>query len=831
MKRLIYILFLMIGLTACNDQVFQVSAPDTEGKVTLDFGIRVPEGLAASRSMTAPQVTSLYLLVFDADGYLREVAPAQRGGKAEGATEATQFSVTLTSTAEKRIIHFVANYDASNVQFGSESQVIGAMETTGDQDAYWQRMVFENGIANDDATRNKMNPVYLVRNFAKITVVSNAFDAENPFTLKRFAVVNVPTSGKVAPYHINGDASVFVNYYREASPLFYSDITGTGYDGFMPSPLELTNKSDDAGNLQFVEVAPMSDEIPTLTGSFYMYERTHPDDITNTFLLIEASYGTEADEADRPVYYYKLDLVHQSLAEGDELEYYHLLRNFEYWIQIQDVKSKGWGTVQEAIANPASNNFVGSVEAKSLLNISDGTARLFVSYTDTILTSSAPFTLTYKYLRDMNATATSSNDDIKIEGLADGGVDDDEAVIAGYEILSSDDEDGYRTIRITPHEPGAVTKTQTIKLTNGAGLFREVNFTLRKQEQMTVVCHPDEVLKQMGTHFDLYIEIEPNLPESLFPLDFLIESDKLSIYPDQLHDYMPVRFGKSIVTGKEAENSFAFVKTLTYEDYMAKEVYDQEGHHYRVETTPAGKKRIVCCFNTNIAESASTVYVYNKYFTLGQDAFTNVDEINIGNLTLTESVYYGVGNEVELTFNAKDTEPVTLIFDNLGYVSTLTGTMTLDAENSTEYSKYYTYTPNQAGTQTIKLSTTTFAEDGQVSLYNAEHAGLTAVCERKLPTIKLQITGTHGLTQNSYTRNVNIVIGDETVVGSCNITRERNGYNYTYYLTSLRIAEPLTLDTPIHFMYTYSGNTYKSASTTLGTLQSNPDGSITFSRQ
>ncbi|MCF0168792.1 MAG: hypothetical protein HUJ93_09170 [Bacteroidales bacterium] len=100
------------------------------------------------------------------------------------------------------------------------------------------------------------------------------------------------------------------------------------------------------------------------------------------------------------------------------------------------------------------------------------------------------------------------------------------------------------------------------------------------------------------------------MPETMFPLNFLVESWPNSIYPNPTSEYMPVVTGKSIVTGKENSLSYGFMKTCTYEEYQRL-------------TLTNGHRELTCHFKTNTYASAATIYVYNKYFEKKSVAFSN----------------------------------------------------------------------------------------------------------------------------------------------------------------------------------------------------------------
>lgn len=572
MKKILFGIFVLL-LSACSNEELLVESPQVEESdtVELTMSVNVPEVSSARSFGETATITSLYLVVFDKQGYLAEFAQATDLKTSGGETS---FKVTLHQTTNKRIIHFIANYEIGNLAYGSESEIIGRMTVSGNQDAYWQRVELESGIANDEATIAKMKRVPLLRNFAKITVSA---DLRN-FILEGFAVVNTLNKGTVAPYNTNGGG--FANFISGEACLSYAAITAQGYTGLVPSGATINSE--------------LPSETAFQTTPYYMYERKHPGDNTATYVLLKGKYNGGAST------YYKLDMVYKN-TDG-VLTYYNLLRNFQYAVTINSVTGNGYSTIEEAAAQPANNNFSGSVLTKSLLNISDGHERLLVSFTDTTLVNTDKITLKYKYIPDISNTSTNNgavNKDLVKSGV----------VISIVAPLSGQDAQGYSSIEITPNEPGDLTRTQTVTLIGGS-LSRDVTFTLRKEQQMEVSCSPGKVASKVGSSVDVSIKIPNGLSETLFPLTFLIEAEALSLYPDAAKDYMPVKVGASIVPSKKDASSFGFEKELTYDNY-------------KKMTVQGGHKEIICHFLTNKEKSASRVYVYNKYFNLGEANFTN----------------------------------------------------------------------------------------------------------------------------------------------------------------------------------------------------------------
>ncbi len=556
--------------------------------VDLTFGVRVPDMVAASRAFgETATINKLSLYVFDENGYYLYNAPAtllesaadHTNIPADSKTE-KKFKVTLTKSSYKRIIHFIANYTPENaLTFDAEQVLVSQMTVSGSDDAYWQRMEFE-GISED----TNMKKIPLVRNFAKVTVDVTTTN----FDLISFAVVNVPTSGTVAAY--NASTGTFANY-SDAST--YDNLNSQGYRGSIPSGLTLKNT-----DVTSAEIFEGDADTPV-----YMYERKQPEDNTYTYLLVYGTY--KYDNGSTANGYYKIDLVDEGYVA------YNILRNFEYKVTITDVVSAGKSSASAA-ASGSANNIVSTTTTKNLLNISDGVSRLYVSFTDTTLVNTDAIVLKYKYLPDVSST-TSNNGSVALSSVSSTGVVNSETlvgdVISQYTIAVADVANGWRTITITPNEPGSVSKHQTIRLKAGA-LVREVDLHLVQKLNMALSCNPTQIASAINQSVDVIMTLPADIPEMYFPLVFKIEAEKLSIYPDSGKDYMPLVVGPSIVTSKNKAQSYYFTKTLEYEDY--KDGMNEDGTY-----------TLTSHFLTNKEASGSAIYVYNEYFGLNTTSFAH----------------------------------------------------------------------------------------------------------------------------------------------------------------------------------------------------------------
>ena len=398
-------------------------------KVTLNFSVTIPESQNVDSRGFGEKATisKMYVVVFDGSGMLSESVPATlvnstTDGKHTEVDHKVQkdYQVTLKATDQSRIIHFVAydeimnedllteKLDPTTIQYASESTIFGEdLNVTGERDVYWQRITVSgiyaeknadgsNKIVNGNVIGqipNEMQLVRLVRNFAKITVNTDAVDNHTSFEYTGFVVVNTESHGTVAPY--NGTRG-FPNYVASTTTGETTTYSCVSYDNLVTTQ-EFTGTVPSRSST--------NSDIPTTytSDAKYVYERTH-DDNTPTYIIIKGTWNEYET-------YYKVDIVKKGSANANGTgytpdQYYHILRNFAYNIVIEGVNGKGYDTAGEAAVEAASNNISASVTLQPLANISDGTSRLFVNYTEKILISGKQncVDLEFMYLPDANST-------------------------------------------------------------------------------------------------------------------------------------------------------------------------------------------------------------------------------------------------------------------------------------------------------------------------------------------------------------------------------------------------------------------------------------------
>ena len=619
----------------------------TDGTTLLNFSVQVPDMQEATRTMASQEITKLDLVVFDEQGYFVEVAQAKVNDNASWSDKVTPadptkeqaYSVELLQSAAPRIIHFIANSPVAvdSYSYGSERELINALETSGSDDAYWQRKELSSILGDAVTADNKviategselataLNKIPLVRNFAKVTVNDEA--VKSVFTEVKIAVFNAPQRGKVAPYNTNAGEWAA---YSDATT--YAKLTEAGYYGYEAA--NLGGQDNDFANTDFADVQYLYEY--NMDGKNITAGTKYP------FVIIEGKYLNNNTS------YYKVDLVD---ADGD---YYNILRNFNYNIIINTVSGDGYSSADAAAAAAASNNISASIDTRNLLNISDGVSRLYVEYTTKYITSTDDVTLKYKFVPNIGSPDTVDNDYV-LTGTptTDNPVDLTEFVagdvINSFEVADSD-VDGWRTITIKPKNTTG-TKQQAVTL-SASTLSRTVTYYSVSAYQLAIDC-PAEVPASVGASMTATLTIPEYLPEAIFPLEFVIVSDKLSISPDATKENMPVKTNLK-ADGTEGGQYFGFVKTLEYDDYVVRADGNITGYNTSID----------CYFKTSIAASASTVSAYNPYFNPASDSFANSKATLTRALTVSlsdEASYYGAGHEVTVTIDAPEsTEAMTV---------------------------------------------------------------------------------------------------------------------------------------------------------------------------
>ena len=614
-RHTLLLLATILPLFSCVREVLEVPGTGVEDgyegrEVTLYFGVQMPEPKTGTKAMgEQPEISSLHVAVFGSSGYLKEYKRAEPVNgtyvSQEGQAYAQGYKVELSITRSKLRIDFIANGPES-LDFDYESNVLSKLTSSGGQDAYWQRVLLDNGIYADteaegyyeippvltidpdfdldtDGVTHKMALIPLIRNFAKLTVVAEDKSTSN-FEVESFCVVNVPDKGTIAAYNPKVEGSFQMNYHTYENLAAMSAV----YDGYMPGTATIDKSypsEEDFTNL--------TNGVVAAGGALFMYERPVPESDA-TILIVKGKY-TDPKTSEEHVGYYKIDMM----QGGD---YLPILRNFRYQINIQKVNRKGKTSVAGAINGAGSGDISADISTSSQVNISDGKSAIAVSFTEQTYAIQGTYTIGFSFTPDV-ATGVVDNSGVSFE-LLDAGSSG--AVIASEDDISIDRSTGTLTFTTTDVDPTYI-KSQKIRIVGVSGtsrLYRDVTLRLLPQQQMTVTCI-SEIEAQAGTAQTVTVSIPKDLPQSIFPLQFKLEVAEKSLTPNASD--LPVEPGETIVPG-ESGRSYQFIKTISYTQYLA-----GYSGNYSVFT---------CDFKSIIPVSDSYIYVANDYFAEGSTSFT-----------------------------------------------------------------------------------------------------------------------------------------------------------------------------------------------------------------
>jgi hypothetical protein len=247
---------------------------------------------------------------------------------------------------------------------------------------------------------------------------------------------------------------------------------------------------------------------------------------------------------------------------------------------------------------------------------------------------------------------------------------------------------------------------------------------------MLVEC-PAKVDATVGKPVNIDILIPDGLPEAMFPLDFAIEAQAygnesyLAQYITPVNtEEVSVQTGGSIVDvpNLKGKKSFQYVVSLSYAEYLtltkdSRTLSNGQNVQMRIISTP---------FKTNTAQSASRVYAYNRYFTLGQDYFLNDDfMVSFSN---DETENYGVGRSVTLNITAGQAGTYSVVINNANEVTT---------QNVATRAISNSYTLVAGEIKSVNLTASTFAEQVSATITCTTNEGsvpktVTAAVRNKL---------------------------------------------------------------------------------------------------
>ena len=717
MRKWIVIAAAVLAALSCSREKEQELLVEPEGKVEVTFTV-TGDQVATKTLGEAHQLETMHIAVFGGSGYLKEYVPATLlstgtyeyhyydASHQEQVRTVPEFtySVYITLSNSSRRVHFIGNGPAS-IPFGRDYEVLPAL--LGEKETgYWQVITLDHITALQDAEGNYLTPdgnggtrvrqqgeayipsvelqqafsrVPLIRNWAKIELRAKPAEQSN-FTPISFAVSNVPKHGTLVPY---GGVKGFITNYKDLS---FEDLRSDEYnyggnlpasvefDSYLPSASDFVNFT--GGAKRYAENAPADNE----DYAVYLYERPIPDaNIPPSYVIVYGRYYNPDDlssltqeeiDAGGALCYYKVDLM-----TGNE--YYPVLRNFKYLVKIDKISARGHATPEEAAAAAGSADVSADINASALPDISDGTRRMAIQpwMAKTFIHAEDKEEQLYvTFYNDINGDnpepnlSPASANCVTYELIPASAGIIKEVEIGDPVTDSTHDDYGWRPISFAIASPDeAAGRTQTLRIkckvnpddNDESPLYRDVVISLLPTQTMRVSCETPQVLLVTGEKQRVDVDIPDGLVESMFPLNFIIEAEKLTLTPDTSVEGndLPVISETSIIGDYP---SFHFQRTVEWSEYKslpAKLDYEDDTRW----------RTFSSYFKTNCEHSATAVYVANEYFFTQRTSFSNYSSFRDPKFTtpIARKMYADVNVSAQFMITPDEYVPVYLILEGL----------------------------------------------------------------------------------------------------------------------------------------------------------------------
>ena len=390
--------------------------------------------------------------------------------------------------------------------------------------------------------------------------------------------MNVPTSGTVAPY--NSGRQEFPQMFDDAGTMLgYLAVAGNGsgqqgYSGIMPANCGFRNLEEN--------FSPVADggRPAWSTRDAYLYE--HPFESTRrTYVILQGNYRPTTTDAWQTCYY-KIDLVRLN-EESGMTEYYDILRNYDFHINVTGVSAPGASTASEAISGVSYNNISADVDARDMLQISDGANIVEVSKTNIIFTNTTPVEFLYRYSPVGGFSSETTNAKLHTNGLNAGDVI---ASVTAPEVYT--DADGVVWVKrvITPKPiPEAGTREQSFYVVDADGLGREIRLVAHvpydysdievypgsENGRPTSAAGQGTVSPLSGQPFTVYFNLPAGMPEAMFPLTFILESNRQNMENNPIGTLVVTSGQTGFPTTEVYEvPRIKYRKTVSYAEYLYK---------------------------------------------------------------------------------------------------------------------------------------------------------------------------------------------------------------------------------------------------------------------
>lgn len=477
-------LYLIAGivtmLSACTDPDMGKSGGNTDlpDKLALQFSFTIPGNTVVNTRSIDPDgepISSIWLFLFNESGYyLGHVRANEVSYSKDEDTEGGKFSTPSIPSTVRRI-HFIANYNAADVNDNellnrTEKEVMTRFTSSSGRLVYWGRKVFKT---EDELTsyfnNNSSSPIVLYRNQAAIT-----YKIENNVSInfQGFAICNTYAKGTVAPYNHQNENNPFdFNLIESEEHTIHDFVT-------LCSGKDLIKATD-----------PENTEIQNDWGLRYVFEHENAlDDPMFAIFKINNNY-------------YKLMIVDSNSNP------YKIIRNHRYIFNFHSAppRTLGYATFEEAKNGVAANNVWVSID-NELPSIGDGSSSLTIEgETTRIYTEQKKevINFTCKEITSDQVTATWLSN----EGLASSDLN-----------LQYDATTGKGSVTISLNEISDTPQYGTLQIK--AGKYpRTIQIVYLNKFDFAPVWTSSSVPRKSGEPVSIVFNIPDTYPEELFPVE------------------------------------------------------------------------------------------------------------------------------------------------------------------------------------------------------------------------------------------------------------------------------------------------------------------------
>lgn len=451
------------------------SLPD---ELSLRFSFTIPGNTVVNTRSIDPDgepVSSIWLFLFNESGYyLGHVRANEVTYQKTDTNEGGTFSTPSIPSTVRRI-HFIANYNAADVDDSellnrTEKEVMTRFTSSSGRLVYWGRKVF---ISETELTSyfkdNSTSPIILYRNQAAITYNKNNLN----LNIQGFAICNTYAKGTVVPY----------NHQNETGP-FNFDLTesqGHAVHDYVTlcSGEDLIKATD-----------PEDTEVQNEWGLRYIFEHENAqDDPMFAIFKIDGKY-------------YKLMIV------DNQSNPYKIIRNHRYIFNFHSAPptTLGYATFEEAKNGVAANNVWVSIDNElpsigdgtSALTIEGETTRIYTERKDEVIN----FTCTGGITSDQVTATWLSN-----EGLASSDLN-----------LQYDPATGKGSVTVSLNEIADTPQYGTLQIK--AGKYpRTIQIVYLNKFDFAPVWTSSSVPRHSGEQVSIVFNIPDTYPEELFPVE------------------------------------------------------------------------------------------------------------------------------------------------------------------------------------------------------------------------------------------------------------------------------------------------------------------------